>query len=75
MLSDDSELPGYPPSLSRVVANRMMKPCGLSYELSAQCGICSYLFDIKADQFVIAGQTNKCVGVVIVFASMMSYMT
>ena len=47
--SEDSDKPGHPPSLIRVLAVRMMKAWVLSYPLSAQRGLWSDWADSQAD--------------------------
>ena len=47
--SEDSDQPGYPPSLIRVFTVRMKKAWVLSYPLSAQRRLCSDLADAQAD--------------------------
>ena len=47
--SEDSDQPGYPPSLIRVFAVRMKKPWVLSYPLSAQRRLWSDWADAQAD--------------------------
>ena len=47
--SEDSDQPGYPPSLIRVFAVRMKKACVLSYPFSAQQRLWSDWADAQAD--------------------------
>ena len=49
-LSEDSDQPGYPPSLIRVFAVRMKNAWFLSYPLSAQRRLWSDWVDAQADQ-------------------------
>ena len=46
--SEDSDQPGHPPSLIRVFAVRMKKPCVLSYPLSAKRRLWSDWADVQA---------------------------
>ena len=46
---EDSDQPGHPPSLIRVVTVRMKKAWVLSYPLSAQRRLCSDWVDALAD--------------------------
>ena len=47
--SEDSDQPGHPPSLIRVIAVRMKKPWVLSYQLSAQRRLWSDWVEAQAD--------------------------
>ena len=47
--SEDSDQPGHPPSLIRVLAVRLKKPWGLSYPLSAQWRLWTDWADAQAD--------------------------